>query len=413
MKYPKKLINMIVIPLIIALIAAAISYILPFSEDIGMAPKAQSIVDTLSTIIRLEQENKIADGQTEKFLKNIGVSEKLKDIKEGTKAFTKEEIEKLQEKFPDHVSSWFSVSINMQHRWIMTVFVFLLAFSFSMTIALLITTKTPEEIMESQTIQNMIREEMKSALLTVSEQSKTCLISVREEASQAKRDIETQAKSYFETTLRDFLEDEKLYNGIRSSHITILDKDRMGIIKSFINQGECGITLVLKGCDLGTYAKWAIELDKSAKYSIYSTNLVKACELFQGYKKQMIVQHLKAVNEVNNIDRARIQVIDPTWNAMSFFDNKSDIKKLYCENFIAENSKISFRWTKWNDIRNILYGDYIVYDKMIVLRYFETLEVLELVTGKIVEKYLEVFDKTRMQNYGTSKTFPFELKMGT
>ncbi len=248
----------------------------------------------------------------------------------------------------------------------------------------------------------------------------------------------------WEFTIQELWQDNKdIIDKLTTNHLSALRIKENGFfdkrVTRFIKNGKVGFIFINPECDINHYALWAKIFELSAKESLLATNILLPSELFSAKNRENTIKHAIAFNENNEIKKIRLQIFtddigengnprnEDTFNKEINESNLSDVDLLclYSEldpdksksineqikDFEIKNKKkitpgdlynLYFLNThtdnkiwikeKKENLGSMYFGDYVIIDEEIILRYSKEIQTLELLCGEIVEKFTEYFE---------------------
>jgi hypothetical protein len=164
----------------------------------------------------------------------------------------------------------------------------------------------------------------------------------------------------------------------------------------------------MKDVNVQKYADFAKALLKLTKLSVYSTTYYDNKDFIKALTDTNVVSWINEVNSKNteNFVVKRIHMFKNNGcktNGTAYTTSKdindfiSLIKndKIACNNYIdlyinkADEYKV---WCNFDDI--LFYGEYLIFDNQIMIKYDEDFKTLELYVGKIVKEHSENFNQS-------------------
>lgn len=236
-----------------------------------------------------------------------------------------------------------------------------------------------------------LKEALKTELLGKMASSHEKLLQAMETGFQEK------LESYWTLTLKDILGESspRMFQGLQKSYLNSLNKK--DLIEEFLEGGKVGFCFVKK-CDLHEYGTWANIFVERAKESIFVTSIFNiedffetdGAEFYKGYfakfrDKDLPIEKKKRLQIISNIDK--------------FISNRECV-----EQYKEFNKNNVFRWVKEGKFKLLKMGDYIIIDGIVILRYDPEDEILELLSGEIVETFMKPFEENYYSTLGTWDT---------
>ena len=175
-----------------------------------------------------------------------------------------------------------------------------------------------------------------------------------------------------------------------------------------LRNGTRSLYIWMKNINVTHYADFAKALLKLTKHSVYSTTYYDNKDFIKALTDKSVISWINEVNEKNtdNFEVKRIHMfknngyrIDGTKyttakdidDFISLIKKNKDAFKYYVNEYILKSDEYKV-WHNFDDI--LFYGEYLIFDNQIMIKYDEDFKTLELYVGKIVKEHSENFNKS-------------------
>ncbi len=231
-----------------------------------------------------------------------------------------------------------------------------------------------------------------------------------------KKDLSEIIDKRFVETISSFTKAHKGFiNGIYENYphnfTTIFDEHSDNYEK--LKKGKRSLYIWMNSVSVPDYADFAMSLLKLTTHSVYSTTYFDNADFIDALKDNKVISWIDEVNKQRNennefkIIRVHMFKNNSSKNGKTITTGKDmnefiDLIKQeenevaltnYKEKYINANNSISDDYKVWQDFSDIkFYGEYLIFDKQIMIKYDEDFKTLELYIGKIVEEYSKSFE---------------------
>lgn len=237
-------------------------------------------------------------------------------------------------------------------------------------------------------------------------------IMIRSLGDQGDR-LKTVVDNHFESTIRKFAEAHKgfingMYDNYPHNFTYIFDEGFKNCAE--LKNGTRSLYIWMKSINVKQYADFATDLLSLTKKSIYSTTYYDNEDLIIALKNDNVIAWINGVNDKNNeneqIDVKRIHMFKNNGtkeDGIAYATNKdiNDFIGLIKADQTALNNYRDLyisgadEYKVWHDFNDIMfYGEYIIFDNQIMIKYDEDFKTLELYVGKIVAEHSSGFRQT-------------------
>lgn len=229
---------------------------------------------------------------------------------------------------------------------------------------------------------------------------------------------------YFETTphtndisltLNGIIKDiGGLYEDLQDTHVPLGNRslrEKIKVLRADPMPTIPALVFIVNGCSTSEYARIATKLDSLARDSILSVNTSLPSELFNHGATEFVIKHLNIVNNTKRLKGTKRQRIQVLWSGESqpedcpegipkdedFKEELRDSKlgQLWGTYFQAVDKGVVYKEFYWNrDITSrVFLGDFVLYDKELILLYDYSTRKLYIVFGKKVGiLFAEIFE---------------------
>ncbi|MBN2561528.1 MAG: hypothetical protein JXQ75_11420 [Phycisphaerae bacterium] len=201
--------------------------------------------------------------------------------------------------------------------------------------------------------------------------------------------LDNTIRQKLELTLGELL-GPAVYEGMRTSHVSLLDPGAKGIVDNIMASGTAGIVFAADRSEQD-YAQLSIGLDKTCD-SQFAFNLFSPETLV---KDTRVAEHIAEVNARASrglMAVVRVQVV--TRENFAAFTSPGDRAVIDAYNTTYRNARgVTFLWVFSDDLGGAACPceDYSVYSRRLVFTYNSSTRLLQLYVGGIVDTYLKVF----------------------
>ena len=210
-----------------------------------------------------------------------------------------------------------------------------------------------------------------------------------------------------------------IYENYPHNFTKLFDKDEKDSLKNFFsNKTEIrSLFIWFHNVNIENYSKLANNLLQLTSHSIYSTTYFDNNDLvYKAFKPNSNVRVW--INSVNtkkiedNIEVIRVHIFKNNSNHqpnttkdmghfIKLLKRNSGIKDFYCNEYIKKATKF-FAISLFENNHDHFFGEYIIFDKKIMIRYDEDFKTLEIIIGKLVKALAEKFNNKKGQFTSTN-----------
>lgn len=372
--------------------------ILNFRSDVYVINFSSNDLQKEVDQIISENEYKDFDEFSNQFANNT--KEKLLKLKKDSENISGQELMQiyyvLKDKFPNHnIKLQISNEADREDRWVFSAIIFLLSSFFGYVFQYIITNNIDFKEQVNKILGDWFVND-DNPIKTWTKDQKNDLSHIIE--SKFTNTIET-----FANTHEGFI--KGIYDNYPHNFTRIFDSNDNSKVYGEINKGRRGLYIWMDNIGTSTYSDFAIELLKRTEKSVFSTTYYDNNQLIKNLNnsKGKVVLWLKQVNRKkidNNLKIFRVHM----FNNNSSRKLKSFIKILkknanalenYIEQYI-ESADFYFTYKITGDNKNFpkFYGEYIIFDNQIMIKYDEDLKILELYIGQVVDAFVKNFNES-------------------
>lgn len=240
------------------------------------------------------------------------------------------------------------------------------------------------------------------------------------ESGDIKRNLSSIVDTRFAQTIEKFANAHQgfikgMYDNYPHHFTRIFDEKSKNIYDK-INNGERGLYIWMEKIGTETYSDFAISLLELTQDSVLSTTYYDNDQLIENLAKSTgkVISWLNKVNDKKEsnpdftIFRVHMFKRDSSKDECSFFNalmNNPEAHKNYKTKYVLNANHYYTYDIKKTDDYPIFYGEYIIFDKQIMIKYDEDLGVLELYIGQVVKTFVDSFDVSKTAlTIGKNKT---------